>query len=210
VRRVGWLAVALLCASCGDDAAKEPARPAGEPGAAGAGAPARSAPAVAAPAAASGAPAAPATGAVAPLKPAAPATKESLLAEVRKRQLTNEDFVESDTNRDPFRSYLSTFAVQAPIVGKQHKIVLQKFSLDELKLVAIVQGDAVQPKAMFVDPSGMGVLIVRGDHVSKADATVVRIAPDRVFFQIEEDAGGGKTKTVERVIELHAGEVVSQ
>jgi hypothetical protein len=139
-----------------------------------------------------------------------PATKESLLGEVRKRQLTNEDFVEAETNRDPFRSYLATFAVQPPIVGKQHKIVLQKFALDELKLVAIVAGDGVSPKAMFVDPSGMGVMIVRGDHVSKVDATVMRIAPDRVFFQYEEDAGAGKTKTVERVIELHAGEVNAQ
>ncbi len=142
--------------------------------------------------------------------PPPPMSKEGLLAEVRKRQLTNEDFVESDTNRDPFRSYLATFATQAPIVGKQHKIVLQKFGLDELKLVAIVQGDGVAPRAMFVDPSGMGVNVVRADHVSKADATVVRIAPDRVFFEIEEDAGSGKTKKIERVIELHAGEVVTQ
>ena len=38
-------------------------------------------------------------------------------------------------------------------------------------------------------------------------ATVVRIAPNRVFFEWEEDQGGGKTRRVERVIELHAGEV---
>jgi len=229
VRRAGWILAALLCASCGDGGGEpksgEPktAKPAGAEGggrsaappAAGGAAPAGGGTA-ASPAGGGAAPAqaaaasAPATGAVAPLKPAAPVSKDSLLADVRKRQLTNEDFVESDTNRDPFRSYLATFAVQPPIVGKQHKIVLQKFALDELKLVAIVQGDAVQPKAMFLDPSGMGVLILRGDHVSKADATVVRIAPDRVFFQIEEDAGSGKTKTVERVVELHAGEVVSQ
>jgi type IV pilus assembly protein PilP len=189
VSRAGWLLLAF-CAACGDDTEPPP-----------------KAPVVAKPAAAP-APARPT--AVTPLKPPPAPTKESLLTEVRRRQLSNEDFVESDANRDPFRSYLATFAVQPPIVGKQHKIVLQKFALDELKLVGIVQGNGVTPKAMFVDPSGMGVMIVRGDHVSKADAAVVRIAPDRVFFQIEEDAGGGKTKTVERVIELHAGELVSQ
>src|SRR5277367_5888691 len=61
-------------------------------------------------------------------------SKEALLAEVRKRQLANEDFVESDTNRDPFHSYLSTFAAQV-VINKQHKILMEKFSLDELKLI---------------------------------------------------------------------------
>lgn len=197
------LLAALLFAGCGDDAEDRAAPPPRKP-------PPSSAaprPAGAAPGAAGGAPA---TAAMAPSQALAPATKEGLLAEARKRQLTNEDFLENDSNRDPFRSFLATFAVQPPIVSKQHKIVLQKFALDELKLVAIVAGDGVSPKAMFVDPSGMGVVVVRGDHVSKVDANVVRVAPDRVFFQYEEDLGNGKTRTVERVIELHAGEVQVQ
>jgi len=137
-------------------------------------------------------------------------TTQKLLEEVRKHELANEDFVESDNNRDPFRSYLATFAAQPAQITKQHKIILQKFALDELRLSAIVSGDSVAPRAMFLDPSGLGVTVQRGDHVSKADALVVRIAPDRVFFNIEEDAGGGKTRTQERMIELHAGELAPQ
>jgi hypothetical protein len=64
---------------------------------------------------------------------------------------------------------LSSFAVQT-VVNKQHKIVLEKFALDELKLIAIVAGDDMASKAMFVDPTGMGVTVQRGDHVSKVDA----------------------------------------
>jgi type IV pilus assembly protein PilP len=187
------LAVALALASCGggdDDRAAPPPKP---PASAGAAKPATPA----------------TTGAIAPLTTAPEPSKEALLAEVRKRQLTNEDFAESDANRDPFRSYLSTFGVEKPTNLKQHKIVLEKFALDELKLAGISSGDEVAPRAMFVDPSGMGVFVKRGDHVSKADALVVRIAPDRVFFQIEEEAGAGKTRTVERVIELHAGELTA-
>jgi type IV pilus assembly protein PilP len=183
-RAFAILGVALLFAGCGDDAAPKPKAP---------------------PPKAARPPAA-----VAALAPPPPASREALLDEVRKRPLSNDDFTESENNRDPFRSYLETFAVQPPVLGKQHKIILQKFSLDELKLVAIVSGDSVAPRAMFVDPSGMGVNVMRGDHVSKADATVERIAPDRVLFQIEEDAGSGKVRMVERVIELHAGEVVTQ
>ena len=155
--------------------------------------------------------AAPSSGAVAGLQPGTEQAKEALLAEVRKRQLGNEDFVESDSNRDPFHSYLSSFAAQV-VINKQHKILMEKFALDELKLIAIVGGEGSPLKAMFVEPSPpmAGVTVVRGDHVSKSDALITRIAPDRVFVQIEEDAGNGKVKTTERVLELHSGEGAQQ
>jgi len=187
----------LLFGACGPDEKADDKKKPGRSNTAGGG-PARPAPvATAAPVAA---------GPKTPMQQ----SKDAILLEVRKRELANEDFVESDINRDPFRSYLSTFASTGPVIGKQHKIVLQKFSIDELKLVAIVSGDDVPPRAMFLDPAGMGMTVVRGDHVSKADALVTRVAPDRVFFSIEEDAGSGKTRTVERVVELHAGEVQAQ
>jgi Tfp pilus assembly protein PilP len=144
---------------------------------------------------------------VAAAQPGVEQSKEALLAEVRKRQLTSDDFKESASNRDPFRSFLTTFATQVINVKPQHRIVLEKFALEELKLIAIIGGNGETPKAMFVDPTGMGVTVVRGDHVSKVDALVARVAPDRVFFQMEEDVGnGGKPKLSERVVELHAGE----
>jgi hypothetical protein len=155
-------------------------------------------------------PAGPPASPVAQLAARPPMGKEELLAEVRKRQLGNEDFVEGESNRDPFRSYLATFAAQPAVNVTQHKIVLQKFGIDELKLVAIVSGEGIAPRAMFVDPSGKGFSIVRGDHVSKLDALVTRVSPDRVFFEWEEDQGGGKSKKVDRVVELHAGEVQAQ
>lgn len=190
------LLAAVVVAGCGPDVPDPKAPPPRPP-----------APSSAAP---TGAPASPGAAAVAAVKPPLNPNKDALLAEVRKRQLGNEDFVEGEANRDPFRSFLSTFAVQPTVVGKQHKIIMEKFTLDELKLVGIVSGDGVSPRAMFVDPGGLGVSVVRGDHVSKADALVTRIAPDRVFFQLEEDMGGGKTKSIERVVELHAGEMVAQ
>ena len=192
--RRALVAAALLLAACSDaeKGSAPPPRPLGAP-----------APGTAAP------PGSP----VSALQPGVDQSKEALLAEVRKRQLTNDDFKESPSNRDPFRSFLTTFATQVVNVKPQHRILLEKFALEELKLIAIVSGNGTQPKAMFVDPTGMGVGVVRGDHVSKTDALVTRVAPDRVFFQMEEDLGGGngaKPKLSERVVELHAGENVGQ
>ncbi len=156
-------------------------------------------------------PAAPAGSPVAALQPGVEQSKDAILQEVRKRPLTNEDFKESPSNRDPFRSFLTTFAAQVVNVKPQHRILLEKFALEELKLVAIIGGDETRPRAMFIDPTGTGITVVRGDHVSKVDALVTRVAPDRVFFQLEEDlGGGGKPKVTERVVELHAGENVGQ
>ncbi|MDB4968265.1 MAG: hypothetical protein JWN44_3954 [Myxococcales bacterium] len=188
--RRAWLVALLMVASCGGGAEKA-AAPAPKP-------------IVPRPAAPAGSP-------VAAVQPGVEQSKEALLAEVRKRQLTNEDFKESPTNRDPFRSFLTTFATQVINVKPQHRILLEKFAIEELKLIAIVGGNGTSPKAMFVDPTGTGVGVVRGDHVSKSDALVTRVAPDRVFFQMNEDlGGGGKPKVSERVVELHAGENVGQ
>lgn len=142
--------------------------------------------------------------------PVAAAPKLSPIEEARKRQLTKDDFTESDTNRDPFRSFLSSFAVQQAR-NVAHPILLEKFAIDELKLAGIITGE-IQPRAMFIDPSGQGVTVVRGNHISKADAVVTRVAADRVYLRIEEDATGadGKPRVTERQIELHAGELSQQ
>lgn len=162
------------------------------------------------PAAAPGAPpAAPAAPGSPPAPRGAPvaALKESTIVEARKRTLTKEDFTESDNNRDPFRSFLQSFVTQVR-QDKAHPIVLEKFTIEELKLAGIITGE-IQPRAMFIDPVGQGVSVIRGDHMSKADALVTRIAPDRVYLRIEE--GGGEHPVVtERQIELHAGELSGQ
>ncbi len=92
----------------------------------------------------------------------------SALPELKGVEYTENDFVESDRNRDPFRSYL----VQSTPVNKtalnQRKIELSQYSLDELKLVAIVTGGD-QSRAMFVDPSGKGTVVYKGSFVCRPE-----------------------------------------
>jgi type IV pilus assembly protein PilP len=79
------------------------------------------------------------------------------------------DFVENDRNRDPFRAFTNLFITnQRRTFDAQRKVLLSQYSLDELKLVAIVQG-ADYPRAMVIDPRGRGQVLKRGDFVGRAE-----------------------------------------
>lgn len=139
------------------------------------------------PAAAAGTPAA------APLVPA----KES-----GRLELADRDFVESQENRDPFRPYVAEFLTTPQRTAKiQRKIILGRYGLDELALIAVVAGTA-RARAMFRDPTGLGVTVRRGDFISKSAGKVKDILPDRVIVEIQEQLEGGQT-AADRVIEMH-------
>ena len=145
--------------------------------------------------------------------------RAAVLSKLKDRKWTNEDFIESESNRDPFHPYLVDIG-QGEMPTPQYEILMSKYSLDEVKLQAIVGpptdqkgGRAIahdshlQTRAMFVDPSGIGHSVVRGNHISKADAQVFRIDGEKyqVIVKLREELGNGKSREVERVIELYQG-----
>jgi type IV pilus assembly protein PilP len=79
------------------------------------------------------------------------------------------EFAESDKSRDPFRSFADMFADEDK--GKlrsQKKVLLDQYSVDELKLIGIVT--RIHPaKAMLVDPSGKGHVVQRGQLIGRAE-----------------------------------------
>lgn len=79
------------------------------------------------------------------------------------------DFSESERSRDPFRSFAKMFAEEARTkIKSQRDVVLDQYSLDELKLVGIVT--RVQPeRALVIDPTGKGHIITRGQFVGRAE-----------------------------------------
>jgi hypothetical protein len=157
--------------------------------------------------------------------PSSPSVSPSPSAQLRSRKFKNEDFIESDSNRDPFHPFLVEFSGTVGGEGgrPQHPIFLEKYSLDELKLAAITapRGGAIQhtrvkkqpgdpecdmrPCAQFIDGAGVGVAVSRNFYISKADAKVIRIDPEKgqVYLELQEDLGNGKFRTVERVLEMH-------
>jgi type IV pilus assembly protein PilP len=86
-----------------------------------------------------------------------------------KMEFSENDFAESDRNRDPFRTYLTSLAPsEKKPTTIQRNITLPEYSLDELRLVAIVTGGDY-PRAMVVDPNGKGWVIKRGDWVGRPE-----------------------------------------
>lgn len=116
--------------------------------------------------------------------------------------LTEQDFVEGAMNRDPFRSFLGEFAKPVrEATQSQRKVKLQRYGLDEIKLIAIVSG-GVRPRAMFRNPKGVGVVVVRGEYISKSEGRIKEIRPDKVIIEIRGNSEQ-QLKVADRTIELH-------
>lgn len=145
------------------------------------------------------APAKPAAVATGTIAPAAPATPEQRMTVLRRKVLRDEDFVESDVNRDPFRSFISLFETKAAPTSRAMPAIFDKFALEELSLIAVVSGTE-RPMAMFRDPGGMGQVIKRGDYLSKSGARVTKILGDRVILELNEVVGTGEARAIEKAI----------
>jgi len=77
----------------------------------------------------------------------------------------DEDFVESPHRRDPFRAYTATFRAKAP-EEMQRQVVMPGTAVEEMRLIALVTGTA-RPKAMLLDPAGVGHVVERGDYLGR-------------------------------------------
>jgi type IV pilus assembly protein PilP len=100
--------------------------------------------------------------------PVASASASGLPPELKAPEYTENDFVESDRNRDPFRSFLVQQQPANREALNQRKVELAQYSIDELKLIAIVQG-ADKPRAMFTDPSGKGTVVYKGTFICRPE-----------------------------------------
>ncbi len=79
------------------------------------------------------------------------------------------DFVEADTNRDPFRAYTSLFQPHTTEIRETQRIVVMRdVPVDEMHLIAIVSGVA-NPSAMLTGTDGTGFTVHRGDFLGRAE-----------------------------------------
>jgi type IV pilus assembly protein PilP len=129
-----------------------------------------------------------------------------------------EEFLETDQSRDPFRSYALSFVEEIkPRTGTQRLVLIEEYAIDELKLIGIVT--RMQPaKAMLLDPTGKGHVVQRGQFVGRPDVVqtggrtgstyqinwrVDRIRDGDIVF-IREDPQNPDVPSATRVIPLRS------
>lgn len=131
------------------------------------------------------------------------------------------DFSEGARSRDPFASFASDFAEEAKKrVRSQREVILDQYSLDELKLTGIVT--RITPaRAMLVDPTGKGHVVHGGQFVGKAEVVqggagsadyeinwrVDRVRDNDVVL-VREDPANPDVPSATRVIPLRPDEAV--
>ena len=125
---------------------------------------------------------------------------------VKEAEFGENDFTESDRNRDPFRSYASMFVdtkgKEADRGGQLHP-VLEQYSIDELKLIAIVTGGDY-PRAMLDWVGRPDVVHTGGTNGSdyRLYWRVDRVRVGDVVLSREDPAQPGVAPAT-RVIPLH-------
>lgn len=129
----------------------------------------------------------------------------------------DEEFVESEINRDPFRNFAALFV---PRTGQpppiQRRVMMDQTSVDEMRLIAIVSG-VPNPSAMLLDAQGTGFTVHRGDYVGRAEYVstggsdsvpitlnwrIDRISPNEVVLT-REDPSSPTRMSLTRVLPLH-------
>jgi type IV pilus assembly protein PilP len=99
-----------------------------------------------------------------------------------KPDFQEQDWAESERSRDPFRSFATVFVEEARgRVKSQREVVLDTYSLEQLKLVGIVLRSN-PPVAMLVDPTGKGHTIRRGQFVGRPE--VVQVGQRGAAYEI--------------------------
>jgi type IV pilus assembly protein PilP len=155
----------------------------------------------------------------APADTAVAATADAGAPIIHATEYAENDFVENDRNRDPFRSFVTLF-VDAKQTTQRHidlAVILPQYSIDELRLMGIVTGSDY-PRAMLIDPTGKGWIVKHGDFLGKPDIVhtggangadyqlywrVDRVREGDVVL-VREDPAQPNIAPATRIIPLHA------
>lgn len=88
------------------------------------------------------------------------------------------------SERDPFKSFVTMrTAVDSPTAKPPRvKTPLQRYSLDQLKVVGIIGGEQMR-KALLEDDVGKGYVVSTGDAVGSEGGKITSIQQDRIIIE---------------------------
>jgi len=152
--------------------------------------------------------------------PQAAAPAPSASSPLPKVDFHEDDFVESDRSRDPFRSFAKLFTDQGKgRVKTQRRVLLDRYSIEDLKLIGLITRTDT-PRAMLVDPTGRGWVVTKGQFIGRAEVVhaggpggvdyelnwkIDRIR-DNDLVLVREDPAHSEIAAATRVIPLRTGE----
>ncbi len=86
--------------------------------------------------------------------------------------------------RDPFRSFIEVKSGSATTRKQVRRLQtpLQKYTLDQLKVVGVIDGGRVK-KALLEDDAGKGYVVSTGDYVGNQGGRIIAIKSDRLVIQ---------------------------
>lgn len=83
--------------------------------------------------------------------------------------LSDDMFVESENNRDPFRNFGKRWRPRVtPTALPTRNVIMSNLSVDQMRLMAIISG-VTAPMAMILDSTGLGHMVHRGDYIGQAE-----------------------------------------
>ncbi len=100
--------------------------------------------------------------------------------------------------RDPFQSLLE---IRKPVVPDEPQTPLQKFDLDQLRLVGTIVG-MKEPRAMVSAPDGKSYIVKIGTKIGKNNGVVVKILNDRIEIKESFYDFTGEVRTGIQTIQL--------
>ncbi len=88
------------------------------------------------------------------------------------------------SDRDPFKSFVTTRTAVAATTSKTPKIKtpLERYSLDQLKVVGVIAGGPMR-KALLEDDVGKGYVVSPGDAVGREGGRITSIQKDRIIIE---------------------------
>ena len=116
-----------------------------------------------------------------------------------KEETKKEETASVAKQRNPFKSFIVK-VTEKPTVAVP-KTPLQRYELEQLKLVAVIWG-VNSPIAMVEAPDGKGYSIKKGDLIGNRNGKVRRIEKDRVVVEERFAEASGEVITNEFLIKL--------
>ncbi len=109
-------------------------------------------------------------------------SEKALLKPVKENNEPSRYHLKSE--RDPFKSFITvrTAAPASKTKAPRIKTPLQRYSLDQLKVVGIIAGGKMR-KALLEDDVGKGYVVSVGDAVGRQGGKITSIRKDRIIIE---------------------------